>query len=107
MGYFELKTAIFCEMWLVCIVYILSFSQMHIHKHECFFFLALETLRNDICPVRQWPGCFHRGGQEGPTSLWWHRNLHYFNIRNSLFDYPVLVPKTQLKTIHLYVIQNL
>ncbi len=39
-------------------------------------------------------------------SLGWHRNIQYFNIEMDLTIkyWTVLVPKTQLNTIHLYLI---
>ncbi len=52
------------------------------------------------------PGCFHRGGQGGPATSGWHRNLHYFNIKMwlTIKYWTILVPKTQLNTIHFYLI---
>ncbi len=50
------------------------------------------------------PGCVHRGGQGGPETSGWHRNLHYFNIKMWLTIKTILVTKTQLNTIYFYLI---
>ncbi len=52
------------------------------------------------------PGCVHRGGQGGPETSGWHRSLHYFNIKMwlTIKYWTILVPKTQLNTIHFYLI---
>ncbi len=48
----------------------------------------------------------HRGGQGGPETSGWHRNLHYFNIKMwlTIKYWTILVTKTQLNTIHFYLI---
>ncbi len=78
---------------------------MHKKRRRAQFSIRAELTRLSVSVAE--PGCFYRGGQEGPAnSLGWHINLHYFNIKMWLtIKYlTILVPKTQVNTVDFYLI---
>ncbi len=91
--------------------YLYDQNRLSIFSVFCTGLKKNELVSRAIQPSPQWRSqhIFTGVAREGPaTSLGWHRNLHYFNIKMWLtikyVRLTILVPKTQLNTINFYLI---